>query len=93
MDIHDLDDMVLGIVEAASMEDYPVTYAVGPMADRRVKQQFRQRDLVAPMDMLCGSINRLVRMGVLRKEPTGECMVGSGSCTTREYPVVELQPV
>ena len=93
MHINDLDDTVLGVVEAAFMEGQPVTYAVGPMADRRVVQQFRQRDLVAPKDRLCGSINRLVRMGVLRKEATGELMIGSGSCGVHHYEVIELQPI
>ena len=93
MGTNDLDDTVLEVIEAAYMEGEPLRYAVGPMSDRRVKQLFRRSGLCAPMDRLCGSINRLVRMGVLRKVPTGELMIGSGSCSYREYPIVELQPI
>ncbi|AHB42240.1 hypothetical protein RAAC3_TM7C00001G0383 [Candidatus Saccharibacteria bacterium RAAC3_TM7_1] len=93
MDTNDLDDIVLGVIEVAYMEGRPLTYAVGPLSDRRIKQEFRARNLIAPMDRLCGSINRLAQMGVLRKVPTGAQMIGSGSCGTRPYDIVELEPI
>jgi len=93
LETNDLDDSVLGVVEEAYMQDQPLTYAVGPMSDRRVKQLFRQRGIIAPMDKLCGSINRLSKMGVLQRVPTGEQMVGGGTCQLRAYDFVELWPI
>ncbi|HEY0965391.1 MAG TPA: hypothetical protein VGE13_02825 [Candidatus Saccharimonadales bacterium] len=86
----DLDDFVLGVIESASAQGEPLQYAVGPMADRRVKRMFYVHNLVAPKDKLCGSINRLVERGAIRKVPTGDSISSMGSNSSTSYPVVEL---
>lgn len=92
MESSDLDDFVLGIVEAACSKGRPIEYAVGPLSDRRVRQQFHQHNLRVPKDRLCASINRLVASRRLSKIHTGDTMVGSGGCLERVYPVVALMP-
>ena len=87
---HDLDDRVAQVVACAEFDGDPITYATGPMADRRVEQQFRKHGLTAPKDKLCASINRLCEGGVFDRHPTGEYMTGAGTCVVKLYPIVQL---
>lgn len=87
---HDLDDQVALAVALAEFEQRPIEYATGPMADRRVRTVLRPFGVNAPKDRICGSINRLVADGVLARQDTGQVLVASGSCCSRQYPFVRL---
>lgn len=87
---HDLDDKVVQAVAEAAHGDEPITYATGPMADRRVSQAMRRYGVKAPKDRLCASINRLVERGIIDRIDTGRTLTAAGSCITREYPIVQL---
>lgn len=86
----DLDDKVAQAIANANFDDAPIEYATGPMADRRVAQQFRPHGIVAPKDKLCASINRLVAGGIIDRRETGQSISGAGTCVVKHYPVVQL---
>lgn len=87
---YELDEQVALAIANADFNGAPITYATGPMADRRVAVAFREHGVLAPKDKLCASINRLSACGAIARTPTGANIAGAGTCGVKLYPVVQL---